>query len=53
MKKEYMNPEIEVIKIQSKVQLMAGSIGDPEDGPGSGGDGGAGDAEGHYDDYDW
>ena len=35
MKKTYINPEIEIIKIASKMQMLAGSdpkLGDPYDG---------------------
>ena len=53
-KKQYINPEIEVVKIASQQQMLAGSVGNPEDGPGGGADGGAGDAEGRFEDeFDW
>lgn len=53
MKKTYKNPEIEVIKMKIQQQMLAGSVGDPIDGPGAGADGGAGEAEGHGNDFDW
>ena len=53
MKKAYINPEIEVIKMKTQQQMLAGSVGDPEDGPGAGDPGDAGGAEGHFDGFDW
>ena len=46
MKKTYKNPEIEVVKIASKSQMLAGS-------PGLGGEYGGGTPEGHFTDEDW
>ena len=48
MKKTYINPEMEIVKIQT-MQMLAASdkvfLGDPVSD--------ASDAEGHYDEYDW
>lgn len=46
MKKTYKNPEIEVIKVASKSQMLAGS-------PGLGGEYGGGTPEGHEMDSDF
>ena len=46
MKKTYKNPEIEVIKIANKSQMLAGS-------PGIGCEYEGGTPEGHSDDFDW
>lgn len=46
MKKTYKNPEIEVIKVASKSQMLAGS-------PGIGGEYGGGTPEVREDEFDW
>ena len=47
MKKIYINPEMEIIKIVSKSQMLAGSVIEPQSGdaitPGMG----------HEDEFDW
>ena len=53
MKKTYINPEMEIIKIASQTQMLAGSVGAREDGPGAGGDGDAGGAEANGTEFDW
>jgi len=53
MKKTYINPEMEIVKIASQQQMLAGSVGAREDGPGAGSDGDAGGAEGRYDEFEW
>ena len=57
MKKIYINPEIEIIKIASQNQMLAGSSFSREDdfGGGSGGssESGIGSADGHFTDEDW
>ena len=50
MKKTYINPNIEVVKMKMHQHLLDGS---PKEGPGIGTSGSAGDAEGHFDDFDW
>ena len=48
MKKTYMNPEMEIIKIASKAQMLAGS----QEAPVSGSQDNTS-ALGHDDDFDW
>ena len=48
MKKTYINPEIEIVKIASKMQMLAGSdpkLGDPYNGSET--------VLGHDDEFDW
>ena len=55
MKKTYINPEMEIIKIQSQQQMLAGSL-NPGSGSGSVSDTPApGDvpAEAPFDEFDW
>ena len=57
MKKTYINPNIEIVKIQNSNQLLAGSEFSKSGGFGgaSGGSSGNGivSADGHDDDFDW
>ena len=50
MKKTYINPEMEIVKMKIQQHLLDGSV---VEGPGYGGEGSADEAEGKFDGFDW
>ena len=57
MKKTYINPVMDIVKIQNTTPLMAGSVFARDDdfggASGNSGDNGIGSADGRGTDYDW